>query len=116
MKFVYQKAKEAKCKVYCVGCITKGRKGEELTEINDLVQAGVVAISDDGRPVANSQVFRNALEYSRMFDLPVISHCEDLSLSANGVMHEGFVSTNLGMCGIPAVDEETMVARDIALA
>lgn len=116
VKFVYQKAKEAKCKVYCIGCITKGQKGEELTEINDLVQAGAVAISDDGNPVSNSQVFRNALEYSRMFDLPVISHCEDLSLSANGVMHEGFVSTNLGMCGIPAVAEETMVARDIALA
>ena len=116
VKFVQQKAKEAKCRIYCIGCVTKGRKGEELTEINDLVQAGVVAISDDGRPVCNSQVLRNALEYSRMFDLPVISHCEDMDLSANGVMHEGFVSTNLGMCGIPAVAEETMVARDIALA
>jgi dihydroorotase len=116
VKFVYQKAKEAKCKIYCIGCITKGRKGEELTEINDLVQAGAVAISDDGKPVSNSQVLRNALEYSRMFDLPVISHCEDLNLAANGVMHEGFASTNLGMCGIPAVAEETMVARDIALA
>jgi dihydroorotase len=116
VKFVYQRAKEAKCKVYCIGCITKGRKGEELTEINDLVQAGVVAISDDGRPVCSSQVLRNALEYSRMFELPVILHCEDLSLSAHGAMHEGFVSTNLGMCGIPTVAEETMVARDIALA
>ncbi|MGB3091986.1 MAG: dihydroorotase [Candidatus Zixiibacteriota bacterium] len=116
VKFIYEKAKEAKCKVFCIGCITKGRKGEELTEINDLVQAGVVAISDDGKPVSNPQVLRNALEYSSMFDLPVISHCEDLNLSANGVMHEGFVSTNLGMCGIPAVAEETMVARDVALA
>ncbi|UCB52342.1 MAG: dihydroorotase [Candidatus Zixiibacteriota bacterium] len=116
VKFVYQKAKEARCRIYCIGCITKGQKGEELTEINDLVRAGAVAISDDGKPVSNSQVLRNALEYSSMFDLPVISHCEDLSLSANGVMHEGFVSTNLGMCGIPAVAEETMIARDIALA
>jgi dihydroorotase len=116
VKFVYQKAKEAKCKVYCIGCITKGQKGEELTEIDDLVQAGAVAISDDGRPVSDSQILRNALEYSRMLDLPVISHCEDLSLSANGVMHEGFVSTNLGMCGIPSLAEETVVARDIALA
>ena len=116
VKFVYQKAKEAKCRIYCIGCITKGRKGEELTEINDLVQAGAVAISDDGKPVSNPQVLRNALEYSRMFDLPVISHCEDLNLSANGVMHEGFVSTNLGMCGIPSIAEEVVVARDIALA
>ncbi|MGB2988613.1 MAG: dihydroorotase [Candidatus Zixiibacteriota bacterium] len=116
VKFIYEKAKEAKCRIFCIGCITKGRKGEELTEINDLVQAGVVAISDDGKPVSNPQVLRNALEYSSMFDLPVISHCEDLNLSANGVMHEGFVSTNLGMCGIPAVAEETMVARDVALA
>lgn len=116
VKFVYQKAKEAKCKIYCIGCITKGQKGEELTEINDLVQAGVVGISDDGKPVSNSQVLRNALEYSRMFDLPVISHSEDLNLSANGVMHEGFVSTNLGMCGIPPIAEEIIVARDIALA
>ena len=116
VKFVYEKAKEAKCKIYCIGCITKGRKGEELTEINDLVQAGAVAISDDGKPVSNPQVLRNALEYSRMFDLPVISHCEDLNLSANGVMHEGFVCTNLGMCGIPSIAEEVVVARDIALA
>ncbi|MCK4224596.1 MAG: dihydroorotase [candidate division Zixibacteria bacterium] len=116
VKFVYQKAKEAKCKIYCVGCITKGQKGEELTEIYDLVRSGVVAISDDGMPVPNSQVLRNALEYSRMFDLPVISHCEDLNLSSSGVMHEGFVSTTLGMCGIPSIAEETIVARDIKLA
>ena len=116
VKFVYQKAKEAKCKIFCVGCITKGQKGEELTEIYDLVRSGVVAISDDGMPVPNSQVLRNALEYSRMFDLPVISHCEDLNLSSSGVMHEGFVSTTLGMCGIPSIAEETIVARDIKLA
>jgi len=116
VEFVQQKAKEAKCRIYCIGCVTKGRKGEELTEINDLVRAGVVAISDDGRPVCNSQVLRNALEYSRMFDLPVISHCEDMDLSADGAMHEGFVSTNLGMCGVPAIAEEIAVARDIALA
>jgi len=76
----------------------------------------VVAISDDGKPVSNPQVMRNAMEYSRMFDLPVISHCEDLSLSANGVMHEGYVSTSLGMCGIPSIAEEIMIARDLKLA
>ena len=116
VKFVNDKAKEAKCKIFCVGAVTKGQKGEELTEIFDLVQAGVVAISDDGKPVSNSQVMRNALEYCRMFKLPVISHCEDLSLSSGGVMHEGLVSTTLGMNGIPSIAEEIMVARDIKLA
>lgn len=116
VKFVYQKAKEAKCNIYCIGCATKGQKGEELTEMHDLVQAGVVAISDDGLPVGSARVMRNALEYSKMFDLPIISHCEDPNLSADGVMHEGFVSTELGMCGIPSVAEEVMVARDIKLA
>jgi dihydroorotase len=116
VKFVYDKAKQAKCKIFCVGAVTKGQKGEELTEIFDLVQAGVVAISDDGKPVSNSQVMRNALEYCRMFKLPVISHCEDLSLSSGGVMHEGIVSTTLGMTGIPSIAEEIMVARDIRLA
>jgi dihydroorotase len=116
VKFVYDKAKGAKCKVFCAGAVTKGQKGEELTEIFDLVQAGVVAISDDGKPVSNSQVMRNALEYCRMFDLPVISHCEDTNLSSGGVMHEGFVSTTLGMNGIPSIAEEIMVARDIKSA
>ncbi|MFQ6032390.1 MAG: dihydroorotase [Candidatus Zixiibacteriota bacterium] len=116
VKFVYDKAKEAKCKIFCVGAVTKAQKGEELTEIFDLVQAGVVAISDDGKPVSNSQVMRNALEYCKMFDLPVISHCEDLNLSSGRVMHEGFVSTTLGMNGIPSIAEEIMVARDIKLA
>jgi dihydroorotase len=116
VKFVYAKAKEAKCRIFCVGAVTKGEKGEELTEILDLVQAGVVAISDDGKPVSNSQVMRNALEYCKMFGLPVISHCEDLNLSSGGVMHEGFVSTSLGMNGIPSIAEEVMVARDLKLA
>lgn len=116
VKFVYAKAKEAKCKIFCVGAVTKAQKGEELTEIFDLVQAGVVAISDDGKPVSNSQIMRSALEYCKMFDLPIISHCEDLNLSLSGVMHEGFVSTTLGMNGIPSIAEEVMVARDLKLA
>lgn len=116
VKFVYAKAKEAKCKIFCVGAVTKAQKGEELTEILDLVQAGVVAISDDGKPISNSQMMRNALEYCKMFNLPIISHCEDLNLSSCGVMHEGFVSTSLGMNGIPSIAEEVMVARDLKLA
>ena len=116
VKFVYAKAKEAKCKIFCVGAVTKAQKGEELTEIFDLVQAGAVAISDDGKPVSSSQVMRNALEYCKMFGLPVISHCEDLNLSSGGVMHEGLVCTTLGMNGIPSIAEEVMVARDLKLA
>jgi dihydroorotase len=116
VKFIYDKAKKAKCKVYPVAGVTKGLKGEELTEIADLVKAGAVAISDDGKPICNSAIMRSALEYSKMYDIPVISHCEDLALSADGVMNEGFISTALGLKGIPSVAEEVMVARDIKLA
>lgn len=103
-------------RVYPVGALSKGSKGEELAEIRDLVEAGAVAISDDGRPVMNGEVMRRALEYSRLFDIPVISHCEDLHLAADGVMHEGIMSTVLGLRGIPAAAEEVMVARDLILA
>ena len=116
VKFIYEKAKSAKCKVYPVAAATKGLKGEELTEIADLVKSGAVGISDDGRPIYSSSLMRYALEYSKMYDLPVISHCEDLALSSDGVMNEGFVSTVLGLKGIPNVAEEVMVARDIRLA
>jgi dihydroorotase len=99
-----------------VGAITKGLKGEEISEIGSLVAAGAVAISDDGRPVMNSEVMRRAMEYSTMFGIPVISHCEDLFLSAGGHMNEGPLSTSLGVKGIPSEAEEIMVARDILLA
>jgi dihydroorotase len=116
VKFIYEKAKLAKCKVYPVAAATKGLKGEELTEIADLVKAGAVSISDDGRPIYSSAIMRYALEYSKMYELPVISHCEDLNLSSDGVMNEGFISSVLGLKGIPNVAEEVMVARDIRLA
>ena len=116
VKFIYEKAKSAKCKVYPVAAATKGLKGEELTEIADLAKAGAVAISDDGKPIYSSSLMRYALEYSKMYDVPVISHCEDLALASDGVMNEGFVSTVLGLKGIPNVAEEVMVARDIRLA
>jgi dihydroorotase len=102
--------------VYPVGCATKGRKGEEISEIGDLVEAGAVALSDDGSSVMNSEVYRRVLEYSKMFDLFVISHCEDKNLSADGVVNEGLVSTILGLKGIPRAAEEVHVARDIILA
>ena len=88
----------------------------ELAELGELAEAGCVAYSDDGRPVMNSALFRRALEYAQAFGRPIISHAEDVLLSEGGVMHEGFVSTDLGLRGIPAAAEEIMVARDIALA
>jgi len=93
-----------------------GQKGGTLTEFGDLKLAGAVGLSDDGHPVTNSEVMRRALEYARYYHLTVISHCEDLDLSAGGVMHEGEVSTQIGLAGIPAASEEIMVKRDITLA
>lgn len=115
--FILRQAKIAdKARVFPIGAITKGSKGEELAEIGELHQAGCVAISDDGIPVMNSLVMRRAMEYARAFDLPVIDHCEDSHLSAGGAMNEGIVSTELGIPGIPNAAEEVMVARNIFLA
>jgi dihydroorotase len=102
--------------VFPVGAVSKGLKGQELSEIGDLVRRGCVAVSDDGEPVASGFLMRKALEYARMFDVPVISHAEDPSLSNGGVMNEGFVSTVLGLRGLHAAAEEAMVFRDIRLA
>jgi dihydroorotase len=99
-----------------IGCITKGRKGEELNDLAGLAEAGVVAFSDDGDPVTSSQIMRLAMEYSRDLGLPVVDHCEDKTLSDNGIINEGRVSTKLGLKGIPAAAEEVMVARDLILA
>ena len=102
--------------VYPIGAITKGSQGEELASIGSMAQAGVVAISDDGKPVMNSRIMRRAMETAKSFGLPVIDHCEDLNLSSGGDMHEGLVSTNLGLRGIPSCSEDVMVARDLLLA
>jgi dihydroorotase len=102
--------------VFPIGAITKGSAGEELAAIGSMKNAGIVAISDDGRPVMNARVMRRAMEFARSLDLPVIDHCEDLNLSAGGDMHEGLTSTRLGLRGIPASSEDVMVARDILLA
>ena len=102
--------------VFPIGAITKGSLGEELASIGAMKQAGIVAISDDGRPVMNARVMRRAMEYAKAFHLPVINHCEDLHLSKDGDMHEGLQSVRLGLRGIPACSEDVMVARDILLA
>jgi dihydroorotase len=99
-----------------IGCITKGRNGEELNDMAGLAEAGVVAFSDDGNPLASSQLMRSAMEYSQDLGLPVIDHCEDKTLSDNGIINEGRVSAKLGLKGIPAAAEEVMVARDLILA
>ena len=104
------------CDIFPVGAITKGQKGEELAEFGMMYEAGCIAFSDDGRPVMDSLIMRRALEYSKIFNVPVISHAEDSSLSAGGVMNEGLLSFKLGLKGIPAQAEEIMIARDIALA
>ena len=115
--WVKQKAgKEGFVHLFPIGCITKGRRGEEICDMAELAEAGVVAFSDDGDTVSNSQVMRHALDYSRTLGLPVIEHCEDKALSAGGVMNEGQVSASLGLKGIPAAAEEVMVARDLILA
>lgn len=101
--------------VYPVGAISRGLKGEALTDMGELKDAGVVAVSDDGRPVINAALMRHALEYARTFGLPVIQHAEDLSLSESGVMNEGVFSTRAGLKGQPAQAEEVMIARDLAL-
>ncbi len=116
-RFVVTEARRSSpARIFPIGAITMGQQGEKLAEIGEMVEAGIVGISDDGKPVMNSRLFRRAMEYSMMFDLPVIQHCEDLNLSAGGVMNEGIVSTRLGLKGIPQAAEDAMVARDLILA
>jgi dihydroorotase len=109
-------ARNGWCRVYPIGAVSRGLKGEELAELAELRAAGCVAASDDGKPVYNAQLMRRALEYCSMLGMPVVAHEEDAHLTEGGVMHEGFYSTLLGMKGIPAASEETLVARDAILA
>jgi dihydroorotase len=115
--YIVQRAREvAKVNIYPIGAITKGSLGEELAAIGSMREAGIVAISDDGRPVMNARVMRRAMELARALDIPVIDHCEDLNLSAGGDMNEGIESVRLGLGGIPSSSEDVMVARDLLLA
>ena len=109
-------AREGIVNVFCTGAITKGLEGEELAPIGALKNAGVVALTDDGHCVQSAEVMRRALEYARMFDLPVMDHCQDYALVGKGVMHEGFWSTVLGLPGWPAAGEEMIVQRNALLA
>lgn len=114
--FVKAQAQRAgKARVYPIGAVSLGQEGQQLAEFGELVGAGAVAVSDDGKPVASSHLMRTALEYARTFGIPVADHCEDPTL-AGGAMHEGIVSTRLGLKGVPSAAEEIMVARDLLLA
>jgi dihydroorotase len=116
IEFVLRTARvEGAARVLPIGCVTKGRQGKELAELTELADAGAVAFSDDGSPVADAHLMRRALEYASMSGSPVIDHCEEPALAA-GAMHEGWVAARLGLRGVPAAAEESMVARDIALA
>lgn len=115
--FLVQRAKElGYARVYPIGAITEGSKGERMAGLGEMHRAGAVGFSDDGRPVMNAQIMRRAMEYASMFGLPIIEHAEDLNLSAGGAMHEGEYSLRLGLRGISAASEEVIVARDLLLA
>lgn len=118
IKFIQQKAKVALnglVDVYPIAAVTVGRKGEQLAPLAELAMAGAGAFTDDGDPVYEAEMMRRALEYARMFNRPIIQHAQDLSLTRGGVMNEGFTSTALGLPGMPAIAEDIVVARDIAL-
>lgn len=119
IKFIQNKARIALggiVDVYPVAAVTVGRKGEHLAPLAELAAAGAVGFTDDGEPVQDAEMMRRALEYAGMFNRPVIQHAQDLSMTRGGVMNEGFVSTELGLAGMPAIAEEVMVARDLAIA
>ncbi|MFZ5591682.1 MAG: dihydroorotase [Bacillota bacterium] len=116
LELIKARAQEAGlARVYPVAAITRGSRGKELVEMAELAAGGAVAFSDDGQPVRSAAVMRRALQYAGMLGRPIIAHCEDIDLAAGGAMHEGYVSTRLGLKGIPAAAEEVMVARDIIL-
>lgn len=116
VRFIYTKAEQAKINIYPFGAVTKKQEGKELAELGELKKAGVIGLSDDGSAILNSRVMRRALEYARMFNLLITIHSEDRDLSKNGSMNESFLSTVLGLEGIPDIAESIMVARDLQLA
>jgi len=116
IRFIVEKAEECPVHIHPIGAVTKGQKGQELTEVQGIITEGAVALSDDGLPISDAQVMRLALEYISMFDKPVINHAEDECLRNNGLMHEGEISTRLGLAGNPSLAEAIMIQRDLELA
>jgi len=116
-QFILKKAAEAQlAHVYPIGAVSRGSKGEQLAELGEQKAAGCVAFTDDGRPVATALLMRRALEYAGMLGVPIVNHCEDPSLKGDGVAHEGYYASALGLRGIPGVSESLMVERDVSLA
>jgi dihydroorotase len=115
VRFIKLEAEKGPINVFPAATITKGMKGEEISEMGELISAGAVAFTDDGLPIKSSILMRRALEYSRMFDVPIMTHSEDLNLTDDGIMNEGRNSTLLGLKGIPKASEEVMIARDVIL-
>ncbi|MFL3027186.1 MAG: dihydroorotase [Candidatus Neomarinimicrobiota bacterium] len=116
INFIVDKSTESPIYIHPIGAVTKGQKGKDLTEIQGMIKEGAVAISDDGLPISDAQIMRLALEYTSMFDIPVINHAEDECLRNNGVMNEGVNSIKLGLKGNPSLSESIMVQRDLELA
>jgi len=116
IRYVIQRGENCPCRIFPIGAITKGLAGEELAPMGEMVKAGACAVSDDGKSVARSNIMRNAFNYSKSYNIPVICHCEDMALSQKGHMNEGVYSTKIGLRGIPAIAEEIVVARDLLLA
>ncbi|MGZ3584964.1 MAG: amidohydrolase family protein, partial [Ktedonobacterales bacterium] len=115
LDYVLHAAKDVPARVRVIAAISKGESGKELTEMLELAEAGAVAFSDDGHPVSSSKLIRNALEYATPLGLPIVEHCQDEDLVGGGVMHEGAISTLLGLRGWPAAGEDVMLARDLTL-
>jgi dihydroorotase len=116
VRFIKMEAEKGEINIYPVAAVTKCLKGEEISEMGELINAGAVAFSDDGRPIESSLVMRRALEYSKMFNVPIMAHEEDMTLTDSGVINEGETSTILGLKGIPKASEEVMIARDVLLS
>jgi len=116
MRYIIDRSEECPIHIHPIGSISKGQEGKELTEMGEMIAEGAVAFSDDGLPVGNSRIMRRALEYANMFGVPIINHAEDLCLKNGGVMHEGVVSTKLGLQSSPGLTESNMIHRDLELA
>ena len=116
IRFIIERSLNLCIKIFPIGAITKGQNGLEIAEIGGMVNAGAVAISDDGFPIQNGQIMRYALEYAKRFNIPVINHAEDINLRNDGIMNEGALSTELGLAGNPTISESVMVHRDLEIA
>lgn len=116
IRFIIEKSSNLPIQIFPIGAVTKGQDGKEMTEIGKMVYEGAVAISDDGLPIQNGQVLRNAIEYAKQFNIPLINHAEDVHLRNEGIINEGIVSTKLGLPGIPDISESIMVHRDLEIA